>query len=173
LWRPRRWRRPIKSVLGDGTAGSRKISPRRSVSYRKTSKCVCCHIFLAEVRLHWQRLQLPEYGASHEHHNDDDLPDHAQLVLGSTQAAHHGMATAGAFTARARGLERRNVARHRHDAMRCAPRNEQTILDGLKRKRRGHNQARGEGRPARGGPSLFDTIPLIPHKGESRWKHSN
>jgi hypothetical protein len=49
-----------------------------------------------------------DYGASHEHHNNDDLPEHAQhaqLVLGSTQAAHRGMATAGAFTARARSFE--------------------------------------------------------------------
>ena len=98
-----------------------EVFTQRSAGYRKAPNCVDGHIFLAVARLDSHRLQLPEYGASHEHHNNDDLPDHAHLPLGSTQAAHHGMATAGAFSARARSFKRRNVARHRHHALRCAP----------------------------------------------------
>src|SRR5690242_336669 len=91
------------------------------------------------------------YGASHEHHSNDDLPEHAQLALGSTQAAHYRMATAGAFAARARRVERRDLARHRHHALRCAPRTEQTILDGLEHEQQ--HALQGEtGRQATGGP---------------------
>src|SRR6516164_4877003 len=55
-----------------------------------------------------------------EHHNNDDLPEHAHRLLGPTQAARHGVATACAFTARARSFERCNIARHRHHQVRCA-----------------------------------------------------
>src|SRR6516225_1236700 len=102
--------------------GSINFADRDEVVTRKRPNCVRGHIFLARDATTYSTSAVAGImERDDEHHNNDDLPDHAHLPLGSTEAAHHGMATAGALTARVGWLKRRNIARHRHHALRRAP----------------------------------------------------